>query len=145
MNGKIAMPPSPVVLLAIASMLFGGCVERKLTIRSEPVGADVYVDEVLIGKTPCEHPFLFYGDREIMIEKEGYRTIKEEVDVHPPFYQFIPLDFITEAVIPFTITDERVFEYTLTKGASEEDIREIMKRAVEMRGKALKKDDGANE
>ena len=41
-----------------------GCVQRRLTIRSSPPGAVVYVGNQEIGTTPISHDFIYYGSRE---------------------------------------------------------------------------------
>jgi hypothetical protein len=33
--------------------------------------------------------------------------------VRPPFYQLVPLDFVSENLVPWEIRDERNFEYAL--------------------------------
>ena len=65
--------------LALAVLvLFGslcGCVRRRLTIRSNPPGAHVYVDDYEIGATPVSHNFIYYGKRKIRLVKDGYETM----------------------------------------------------------------------
>jgi hypothetical protein len=45
----------PMLLLAVAAT---GCVQRRMTIRSDPPGALVYVDDYQIGTTPVSHDFV---------------------------------------------------------------------------------------
>jgi len=90
-----------------------GCVKRKLTIRSQPEGALVYVDQQEVGQTPLSVPFTYYGTREILLEKDGYQTVKEKHRIRMPWYQIPPLDFITENLISKEIHDERVLDFQL--------------------------------
>jgi formylglycine-generating enzyme required for sulfatase activity len=51
-----------------------------LTLTSSPVGADLYVEGKLIGKTPQSHQVL-QGVRQIQLRNEGYKTWDKEIAV----------------------------------------------------------------
>ena len=114
--------------------LLCGCVERKLSIRSDPAEADVYIDGEKIGKTPCEIPFTFYGTRQVTIEKEGYSTVNNLVEIPTPPYEFFPFDFVFEVLIPAEIDDAHEFSYIM----EEEIIEEADEKAIFQRAKKLK-------
>lgn len=97
-------------LLALAS---AGCVQRRITIRSNPPGALVYVDKYEIGKTPCSVEYIYYGTREIKLVKDGYETLTVLQWIPPPVYEIPPLDFVAENVVPVELRDERTFDYQL--------------------------------
>ncbi len=100
-------------------LLCSGCVERALVIRSEPVGAKVFIDGIDAGTTPVRVPFDFYGTRDVLVrmeedEKRGERSlspIRRIVKLTPPWYQRFPLDFISENLWPgkLTVIHEEVF------------------------------------
>jgi hypothetical protein len=90
-----------------------GCVERRMTIRSNPPGALVYVDDHHIGVTPASANFTYYGTRKIRLVKDGFETLTVMQAIPPPWYQFPPLDFVTENLIPGQIRDRREFTYQL--------------------------------
>jgi PEGA domain len=90
-----------------------GCVRRRLTVRTFPAGAQVFVDNQEIGTTPCSASFLYYGTREIKVVKDGYRTETLFQKIYPPWYQIPPLDFVTENVVPNEIRDERIVDVQL--------------------------------
>jgi len=48
--------------LGIAALLLTGCVERKLTINTEPAGAMVTLNDEQIGESPVTVTFNWYGD-----------------------------------------------------------------------------------
>jgi hypothetical protein len=98
-----------VVVLATA----GGCVERRMTIRSNPPGALVYVDDYEIGITPVSTSFIYYGQRRIRLVKDGYETLTLIQPIPPPWYEIVGIDFLSENLVPGKIHDERVFEYNL--------------------------------
>lgn len=84
-----------------------GCLRRRLTVRSNPPGALVYVDDVEIGQTPVSVPFVYYGTRTIRLEKDHYQTVEVQEKINPPWYQIPPLDFVSEVLVPMEIRDER--------------------------------------
>ncbi|MBI4232062.1 PEGA domain-containing protein [Candidatus Peregrinibacteria bacterium] len=123
-------------------ILLCGCVERKLSIRSDPPDADVYIDGEKIGKTPCELPFTFYGTRQVTIEKEGYNTVDKQVEIPAPPYGFFPFDFVFEVLIPAKIDDTREFSYVMEEEIIEEaDEKEIFQRAKELKNRAFEEDE----
>jgi len=100
------------ILVMIASP--AGCVQRRMTIRSNPPGALVYVDDYSIGTTPVSTSFLYYGTRKIRLVKDGYETLTVMQPVPAPWYEIPPLDFFSENVVPGELRDHRVLEYNLT-------------------------------
>ncbi|HEV3022242.1 MAG TPA: PEGA domain-containing protein [Pirellulales bacterium] len=96
-----------------AGALGCGGVQRRLTIRSNPPGALVYIDKYEIGRTPCSVSFTYYGKREFKLVKDGCETLTVDRWIVPPWYQVIGLDFITENLSPMEIRDERTFNFEL--------------------------------
>src|SRR3989304_6283587 len=102
------------VFFAAAFLLFqSGCVQRRMTIRSNPPGALVYVDDYEIGTTPISTNFIYYGTRKIRLVKDGYETLTVLQPVPAPWYQYPPFDFITENFIPGEIRDQRTIDFQL--------------------------------
>jgi hypothetical protein len=96
-----------VLCLAVAA----GCVERRMTIISDPPGAIAIVNGHEIGPTPAEVPsnlFVYYGVYEIRLLKDGYDPLLVHQQVDPPWYEYFPLDFFSENLWPFCIRDRRV-------------------------------------
>jgi hypothetical protein len=109
-----------VVLAAafVATLVAPGCVQRRMTIRSNPPGALVYVDDYQLGATPVSHDFVYYGTRKIRLVKDGYETLTVRQPFPIPWYQYFPLDFVTENLIPWEIRDERVVDLAMAPAAS---------------------------
>jgi hypothetical protein len=112
-------PQSPVSRLIVAAWMIAfcaattGCVRRRLTVRTNPPGAQVFVDDQEIGTTPCSAAFVYYGTRKITLMKDGYRTETIFQKIPPPWYEIPPLDFLVENVIPFEKRDERIVDVQL--------------------------------
>ena len=102
-------------LIGVLVVSQAGCVQRRMTIRSNPPGATVFVDQVQIGTTPVSHEFIYYGSREIRLVKDGYETLTVLQPTVRPWYQFpgIP-EFVSENMVPREIRDEQVFAYQMT-------------------------------
>ncbi len=90
-----------------------GCVRRRLTVRTNPPGASVYVDKQLIGTTPTASAFTYYGTREIEVVADGFRTEKVLRTISPPWYQIPPFDFLSETLWPWEVRDERIVDISL--------------------------------
>lgn len=105
-----------LVVLLLLAMVLGqvGCVRRRLTVRSWPPGAQVFIDDQEVGTTPCSTSFIYYGTRKITVIKNGYNTETLYHEISPPYYQYPPLDFITENLLPNEIRDERVVDIQLS-------------------------------
>ncbi|MCD4699312.1 MAG: PEGA domain-containing protein [Phycisphaerae bacterium] len=119
-----------ILVLAMA-----GCVERTITITSEPSGALVEVSSVEIGRTPVTVPFTWYGDYEIILRREGCRTLETHEKIRPPIYEIPPLDLFS-ALAPWTYHDNRAFHYILPGQVLPSDA-ELIRRAEELRHRNL--------
>jgi hypothetical protein len=84
-----------------------------MTVRSFPPGAQVFVDDQEIGTTPCSASYVYYGTRKLTIVKDGYRTETLYQKFSAPWYEYPPLDFVSENLLPNEIRDERVVEVQL--------------------------------
>lgn len=104
-------------LLQIACLclgvLTGGCVERRMTIRSEPPGALVELDGQPIGSAPASTSFTYYAPRKIRLTLDNYETLTVIQEVPAPWWDNLLTEFFTEHLIPFTIRDERTFVYEM--------------------------------
>ena len=117
----------------------GGCVEREMTITSQPPGALVFVSDKEIGRTPVTQPFLWYGDYEIVLRRNGCQTLHTHANLRPPIYEIFPLDLLSE-LAPWTYHDRRYLHFEMkprVQPRGEEQIkqadRELISRAEALR------------
>jgi hypothetical protein len=113
---RCGAPLRPLLALLVGVILCSnltGCVWRRMTVRSDPPGALVMVDGDEVGYTPCSVPFVYYGTREITLVKPGYETLTTMQKVQTPWYQYFPIEFVTDTLSPTKITDRHVFNYQL--------------------------------
>lgn len=130
------MKRSTPALLGIALLtLLTGCVERKLTVTSEPSNALVYLNGKELGRTPIETDFLWYGDYDVQVRKDGYETLKTHSQLTAPWWQWVPFDLVAE-LMPWHPTDRRSLHYTLNEAPTTDTSAEtLIDRASELKGK----------
>ena len=125
----------PLAICILVGLSAVGCVRRRMTVRTNPPGAMVSVDNQVIGASPAATPFVYYGTREFRIEADGFRTETIRRRFNPPWYQWPGIDFVAESLWPGEIRDERIIDVTLvpkTLPSSEE----VIARADGLRGQA---------
>ena len=102
------------LVLALAATVFcGGCVVRELIVNSDPPGAAVYINGREEGRTPLTKTFDFYGARELTLRLDGYETASEVVTPSVPWYEYFPIDFVTEILLPLRLYDRHEYSFTL--------------------------------
>lgn len=99
-----------IVFSLIVGVFLGGCVERRLTINTEPQGALVVLNDEEIGESPVTVSFEWYGDYDVRISKEGYETLDTHRKLESPWYDDFPFDFFAHLLSPERIVDE--YEWT---------------------------------
>ncbi len=119
-----------------ACLLAIGCVRRTISITTDPPNARVFLNDQEIGQSAVTTDFLWYGDYDVIVRKEGYKTLQTHWDVKPPWYQWIPFDFFAEVLWPGWIHDAHAQHYTL-EPAEKSTPEEVISRAEDAREKAL--------
>lgn len=99
--------------VAVGVGLLNGCVERRYVITSDPPGAVVLRNGQPIGAAPADDHFVYYGNYHITLVKEGYETLQVDQEIPTPWYEYFPLDFFSENLVPWPIQDVRRFHYKL--------------------------------
>ncbi|MEE9240004.1 MAG: PEGA domain-containing protein [bacterium] len=97
-KGRTGRRPAVLVIVLVAAMSLGGCgwwektvvkpvkgfTDRRLTITSDPPGANIFVDNVFQGKTPITLNYkvnvrdLLKGFV-VVVQKDGYLPVRREV------------------------------------------------------------------
>ena len=107
----ISLTLTAAVSLSILTLT--GCVERKLTINTEPAGALVWLNDEEIGASPVTVEFNWYGDYKVHISKEGYETLNTHRELKGPLHDAPILDFFAEVLWPGRIVDEYEWTFNL--------------------------------
>ena len=116
-------------------LLTAGCVERRLTIVTDPEDAVVWLNDEEVGVTPVTVSFNWYGDYNVRIEKSGYEILNTHRAMERPLHDKFPFDFFAEVLWPNKIVDEYTWTFELQpyQQASPE---ELIEAAEEMRQRA---------
>ncbi|MBI4834509.1 MAG: PEGA domain-containing protein [Planctomycetes bacterium] len=120
-----------IIIILSVLVIFAGCANRQITIRSQPEGAKLIVDSQEIGVTPHTFPFTYYGTRQVILQKDGYETQTNLAPVSPPFIHIFPFDLFM-FLIPYPIENHYVFSYILSP-KKEIDVDEILKHGEELK------------
>ncbi|TMQ32289.1 MAG: PEGA domain-containing protein [Planctomycetota bacterium] len=101
------------VAVTLCALGLSGCVERRYVVYTDPPGAMVFRNGQPLGATPADDHFVYYGKYKFTIIADGYETLTVEQDIPAPWYEYFPIDFFSENVLPWPIKDRRVFQYHL--------------------------------
>ena len=119
---------------AAISVIGSGCVQRTLTVRSDPDGALVYLNDQEIGRTPLTRNFTWYGVYDVEIHKPGYQSLKTTAAVIAPWWQWVPFDFLAEF---FPLTDHHELTFTLRPPNEREEEADLLIKRGEQLGSEL--------
>jgi len=92
--------------------LLAGCIRTRVIVSSDPMGADVSMNNVYRGKTPVEIPFTWYWYHNFELQKEGYERVTVQERFYSPVYFWPPLDAVAEA-LPFPLYDTKRRHYVM--------------------------------
>lgn len=125
------------ILLAVLALLVCvssiGCVQRTITITSQPSGALVHLNDVEVGRTPLTVPFKFYGTYDVRLERDGYEPLWTAQEADAPWWEAPGPDLIAEA-IPDAESSLH-WHYDLTPAPAPEDVDadRLLEHARQMR------------
>jgi hypothetical protein len=89
-----------IIGIGLALIVLAGCVERKLTINTDPQGAKVVLNDQEIGTSPVTVPFNWYGDYWVRLSKDGYETLDTHRELKAPLHDHLPFDFVAQILYP---------------------------------------------
>jgi hypothetical protein len=113
-----------------------GCVERRMTINSDPPEAEVYVNHQPYGYGPADVPFVYNGVYHFTLVRDGYETLQIDQPVPPLWYEWIGIDFFTENLWPGKFRDIRCFNYAM-QPLQTVPPADVLSRGNELRARAV--------
>lgn len=122
----------PAILVLLVLILNVGCVQRRLIVRSQPEGARVTIDNQVVGHTPVPVPYVYHGTRDIMLEKDGFQTLKVKQRIRPRWYEYFPLSFFSNNLAFRELRDERILDFQLEPKFQTNE-NELIDRANDLR------------
>lgn len=135
-------PRSAAAALAVVAFL-SGCVERRVSIETDPPGALVWINDRQIGRSPVGVEIVHDGVYDLRLEKEGYEPLVTPATAEGPLWDTVPLDFFAE-ILPVDARRETRWVFTLAPRDDSEAA--LVDRAEAMRGRLGRegKGDGEN-
>jgi hypothetical protein len=123
------------VILVGMLLTMAGCVERKLTINTNPAGAQVFLNDEEIGVSPVTTSFRWYGDYNITIRKQDCETLQAHRKLESPWFDYFPFDFVMQVLYPGRIVDSYEWSFDL-KPQKDVGRQELIKAAEQIKGQA---------
>lgn len=121
-----------LLIVMLGVMLLAGCVERMITVTTDPPGAVVWLNDEEIGSTPVTREFTWYGTYDVTIRKEGFETLHQGKETPTPIYQWPVLDLFFETLWPGKLTDHHPWHFALTP-VTPNDPNALIERAEKLR------------
>ncbi len=111
-----------------------------MIITSKPAGAEVYLDGVYAGTTPLDMPFSHYGTHDVTLREPKHVSVLQSWTLVAPVYEYFPLDFFTEWLLPITLVDEQRLDIQMQPSppTSPERLKALRKRAETLRSDGRK-------
>jgi hypothetical protein len=123
------------LLLAMlpVALALPGCIDRRITITSEPSGAIVWLNDAEIGRTPVSARFTWYGEYDVRLRLDGYEPLSTSRSARIPLYEIPPVDLVASA-FPIRTVRHWHFELAPLPVPSPETEAQLLDRAREFRG-----------
>jgi len=122
----------PLCFAIFCCVLLTGCVQRTISITSEPSGALVMLNDQEVGRTPLQVPFKFYGTYDVRLERDGYQPKWTTAEAKAPWWEWPGPDLVAEAIPNAQSRIDWHFTMEPAEGIDEDEFLE--------RGRSLKKE-----
>ncbi len=122
------------VCLLLVGLFCLGCakVQRTMSINTDPPGALLIMNDQEVGRTPVTRDFIWYGWYDVVIRKEGYKTLKTRAKVIAPAWQWPPFDLLAE-FSPARLKDRHQLTFTLEPEDEVPSNDDMLGRAEQLR------------
>jgi PEGA domain-containing protein len=137
------MTRTALLLLTVLCLFGVGCVQRTISITSEPTGALVYLNDDEVGRTPVTVPFVFYGVYDVRLEAEGFKPLWTTQRAVAPWWETVGIDIFAEAIPDKK--SELFWHFTMDEQAAAEDVDAdvLLDHAKQMRAATVQAVDAA--
>ena len=123
---KLHLQRTSLVLTLLGLLVVGlaGCVQRTISITSEPDGALVHLNDEEVGRTPLKVPYSFYGTYDVRLEKEGFKPLWTKQKTEAPWWEAPGPDLFAEMIPNNKIEQQWHFDLELASDVTEEGLIE---------------------
>lgn len=129
-----------LLLLVLALSPAAGCVRRTMIVTTAPSNARVFLNDQEIGRSKASTDFIWYGDYDVTIRAEGFKTLNTGWLIEAPWYQVWPIDFFAEVLWPGRVHDVHQRHFELEPFAAPSSA-ELIDRATDLQERALRGQD----
>ncbi len=70
-----------------------------------------------VGYTPTGIPFTYYGTRKLTLIKPGFKRRTELVAIPPPWYQWVPIDFVSDNFLGMHVADRHDINWQVSRAS----------------------------
>ena len=121
-------------LAILCGLVCVGCarVQRTISINSDPPGAILIMNDQEVGRTPVTRDFIWYGWYDVILRKEGYKTLKTRAEVIAPAWQWPPFDLLAD-FSPARLKDKHKLMFKLEPEGAPPSNDDMLGRAEQMR------------
>ena len=139
------MKRTALLLLVMTSFLGVGCVQRTISITSDPPGALVYLNDDEVGRTPVTVPFTFYGVYDVRMEAEGFKPLWIQQKAKAPWWETPGIDLIAETQP--NAKAELKWHFTMQAQVPPEDVDadQLLDHAKQLRAATVNQNNAATE
>ncbi len=123
------------IALTMTALAAAGCVERTIKITTQPPGATVLLNDEEVGRTPADVHFTWHGTYDVIVRKEGYRTMRAPKNTGLPVYQWPVVDIFTELLIPYKWHEQHTWHFDMEPQRLPER-QDLINRATDFRQEA---------
>lgn len=130
------MPHTALRPAAAAAVLIActGCVERTVSITSEPPGAIVWLNDREVGRTPVEVAYVHDGTFDVRLALAGHEPVMTGRDTKPPVWDWPGFDFFAE-IAPVPLESRTEWHFVLEPARDEPG--PLVERARELRSRVI--------
>lgn len=119
--------------MLVAAIQSLGCVRRTISVTTTPPGAIVFLNDLEVGRTPCDVEFVHYGVYDLRLRLEGYEPVVGSGRADAPVWDFIGADFFAE-IAPAQLESRVEWHFDLEP--STRDAAALRERAQVMRAQS---------
>jgi hypothetical protein len=112
------MPRACAAALLLPAL--AGCVERTITITTEPPGALVWLNDREVGRSPVEIEFEYYGTYDVRLEHDGFEPQMTTGKADAPWWEFVGIDLVSE-LLPVPLHSRVRWNYVLEPARKDRD------------------------
>lgn len=121
---------APPRCMLVLMLMLAGCVERRIVITSDPSGALVRLNDLEVGRTPCETDFTWFGVYDVVLRLEGYEPLITKAEAKAPIHEWPGFDLIA-LMIP--VRKRTIVEWHFVLEPASKNTGALLERAEELR------------